>query len=150
MIITGKHSVIIILLAFFAAVVHLYGQEGSPLQRSSTMLSSAVADSSSPGLSITLPYVPEEIPSSPWSVGADLLSSYIWRGTRQGSGPHIQPAIEFSRGSFTAGGMKGDFGLSDGRLLLYEVLYQPGVGHLLMLWRGVGSMRFKCPSNEQG
>ena len=40
---------------------------------------------------------------SPWSVGTDLVSSYIWRGTRQGSGPHIQPAIEYSRGSFTAG-----------------------------------------------
>lgn len=45
----------------------------------------------------------QENNSSPWSAGADLLSSYIWRGTRQGSGPHIQPAIEFSRGSFTAG-----------------------------------------------
>lgn len=45
----------------------------------------------------------QESNSSPWSAGADLLSSYIWRGTRQGSGPHIQPAIEFSRGSFTAG-----------------------------------------------
>ncbi len=41
--------------------------------------------------------------SSPWSAGADVYSSYIWRGTRLGSGPHIQPAIEYSRGSFTAG-----------------------------------------------
>lgn len=41
--------------------------------------------------------------SSPWSAGADLLSSYIWRGSRQGSGPHIQPSIEYSRGSFAAG-----------------------------------------------
>ncbi len=45
----------------------------------------------------------QESNSSPWSAGADLLSSYIWRGTRQGSGPHIQPAIEYSRGSFTVG-----------------------------------------------
>ena len=48
-------------------------------------------------------YGQAEVPASPWSAGADLLSSYIWRGTRQGSGPHIQPAIEFSKGSFTAG-----------------------------------------------
>ena len=40
---------------------------------------------------------------SPWSVGVDFCSSYIWRGSRQGSGPHIQPAIEYARGSFTAG-----------------------------------------------
>lgn len=48
-------------------------------------------------------YGQTEVPASPWSAGADLLSSYIWRGTTQGSGPHIQPAIEYSRGSFTAG-----------------------------------------------
>lgn len=44
----------------------------------------------------------EEVPS-PWSVSTDFLSSYIWRGSRQGSGPHIQPAIEYSKGLFTAG-----------------------------------------------
>ncbi len=48
-------------------------------------------------------YGQTEVPASPWSAGADLVSSYIWRGTRQGSRPHIQPAIEFSKGSFTAG-----------------------------------------------
>lgn len=50
-----------------------------------------------------LPLTAQENDSSPWSVGTDLVSSFIWRGTRQGSGPHIQPAIEYSRGSFTAG-----------------------------------------------
>ena len=48
-------------------------------------------------------YGQTENPVSPWTAGADLYSSYIWRGTRQGSGPHIQPAVEFSRGSFAAG-----------------------------------------------
>lgn len=48
-------------------------------------------------------YGQTESPDSPWTTGADFYSSYIWRGTRQGSGPHIQPAIEFARGSFSAG-----------------------------------------------
>ncbi|TFH48615.1 MAG: hypothetical protein E4G92_03235 [Bacteroidia bacterium] len=38
-----------------------------------------------------------------WSAGADIYSSFIWRGTRLGSGPAIQPVIEFSTGSFSAG-----------------------------------------------
>jgi len=50
-----------------------------------------------------MPFFAQEEDTSPWSVGTDLVSSYIWRGTIQGSGPHIQPAIEYSRGSFTAG-----------------------------------------------
>jgi hypothetical protein len=79
MIIGGKHFITITLFTFLLAVATLWGQEGS-----------------------SSPSAREEI-TSPWSAGADLLSSYIWRGTRQGSGPHIQPAIEFSKGSFAAG-----------------------------------------------
>lgn len=37
------------------------------------------------------------------SGGADLISSYIWRGFRQGRGPHIQPFVEYSAGGFTGG-----------------------------------------------
>jgi len=44
----------------------------------------------------------DELESS-FTAGADLVSSYIWRGSRQGSGPHIQPYIEYSFGIFTAG-----------------------------------------------
>ena len=40
---------------------------------------------------------------SSWGMGADFVTSYIWRGSRQGSGPHIQPFLEFSAGIFTAG-----------------------------------------------
>lgn len=40
---------------------------------------------------------------SSFTTGTDLISSYIWRGSRQGSGPHIQPYIEYSFGIFTAG-----------------------------------------------
>ncbi len=49
------------------------------------------------------PLTAQEESLSPWSAGADLFSSFIWRGSRQGSGPHIQPAMEFAKGSFSAG-----------------------------------------------
>lgn len=41
--------------------------------------------------------------SSPFNAGADFYSSYIWRGSRFGTGPAIQPVLEFSSGIFTAG-----------------------------------------------
>jgi len=38
--------------------------------------------------------------SSPWSVGADFVSRYIWRGVNLGgSSPSIQPYVEFGFGS---------------------------------------------------
>ena len=33
----------------------------------------------------------DEESSSPFSVGGDLVSSYLWRGTKFGTGPAIQP-----------------------------------------------------------
>jgi hypothetical protein len=50
--------------------------------------------------------------ASPWTTGADFYSSYVWRGTRQGSGPAIQPVIEFTTGFFTAGAW-GSFDFND-------------------------------------
>lgn len=38
-----------------------------------------------------------------FKTGADFCSSYIWRGSQLGTGPHIQPSIEYSKGPFTAG-----------------------------------------------
>lgn len=49
------------------------------------------------------PASPTDGRGSSWGLGADFVSSYIWRGSRQGSGPHIQPFLEFSCGLFTAG-----------------------------------------------
>ena len=40
--------------------------------------------------------------------GADLVSSYVWRGTQFGSGAHIQPYMELNYGSLT-GGVWGSF-----------------------------------------
>src|SRR4030066_185695 len=44
----------------------------------------------------------EEKPS-PFTAGADIYSSYIWRGTKYGEGPALQPVLEFNSGPFTAG-----------------------------------------------
>jgi hypothetical protein len=46
----------------------------------------------------------QEESSSPFSAGADLVSSYLWRGTKFGTGPAIQPYIEASFGGFAIGG----------------------------------------------
>jgi hypothetical protein len=46
-----------------------------------------------------------------FSAGADFYSSYIWRGTKYGTGPHIQPLVKFNSGIFTAGGW-GSFDFS--------------------------------------
>jgi hypothetical protein len=45
----------------------------------------------------------EEESESPFSVGADFVSSYVWRGSKIGTGPNVQPYIEFSVGGFTLG-----------------------------------------------
>lgn len=38
-----------------------------------------------------------------WNAGLDINSSYVWRGTKYGSGPAFQPSIEFSTGNFAIG-----------------------------------------------
>jgi hypothetical protein len=59
-----------------------------------------------------IPLSAQEDDASPWSAGADLVTSFVWRGTRLGSGPHIQPVLEYSKGCFTAGAW-GSFDLHD-------------------------------------
>jgi hypothetical protein len=54
----------------------------------------------------------QEDGSAGFNVGADFFSSYIWRGTRYGKGPAIQPKLEFKAGPFTAGAW-GSFDFSD-------------------------------------
>ncbi len=41
---------------------------------------------------------------TPFSAGGDLVSSYLWRGTKFGTGPAIQPYVELALGNFSAGG----------------------------------------------
>ncbi|MDR2805900.1 MAG: hypothetical protein LBB85_09760 [Dysgonamonadaceae bacterium] len=38
-----------------------------------------------------------------FSVGADIVSSYVWRGAYQGGGASIQPSLTFSAGGFSVG-----------------------------------------------
>jgi hypothetical protein len=38
-----------------------------------------------------------------FSVGADFYSNYIWRGTRYGTGPAVQPSLEFGKGGLKIG-----------------------------------------------
>ncbi len=46
----------------------------------------------------------DEESESLFNVGFDFVSSYIWRGTKFGTGPAIQPGIELSKGGFAVGG----------------------------------------------
>lgn len=46
----------------------------------------------------------QEEKSSPFDVGGDLVSAYLWRGTQFGTGPAIQPYLSYSIGGFEIGG----------------------------------------------
>ena len=46
----------------------------------------------------------DEEPESLFNVGIDFVSSYIWRGTKFGTGPAVQPSIELATGGFAVGG----------------------------------------------
>jgi len=54
----------------------------------------------------------QEEKASPFNAGADIYSNYVWRGTKYGKGPAIQPKLEFKAGPFTAG-VWGSFDFSD-------------------------------------
>ncbi len=49
-------------------------------------------------------------------VSSDLVSSYVWRGTKIGNGPAIQPGVEFTAGGFTLGAW-GSYCISDAEAL---------------------------------
>jgi hypothetical protein len=40
---------------------------------------------------------------SPFSLGADIYSNYVWRGTKFGTGPAFQPSIKYATGGLTIG-----------------------------------------------
>ncbi len=54
----------------------------------------------------------EEEASSSFDAGADIVSNYIWRGSKFGTGPAVQPYVEFSAGNFAVGSW-GSFGITD-------------------------------------
>lgn len=45
----------------------------------------------------------DEASDSPFSIGGDLVSSYVWRGTQYGNSPAVQPYLELALGSFSIG-----------------------------------------------
>ncbi len=45
----------------------------------------------------------EEESKSNFSVGIDVFTNYIWRGTKFGSGPSLQPSVKFMTGGLTVG-----------------------------------------------
>ena len=52
---------------------------------------------------------------SSFSVGADLVSSYVWRGAQFGSGPAIQPGISYTTGGLEIGAWgSNSFDLNEG------------------------------------
>lgn len=51
----------------------------------------------------TLNVKSQEAKSSSFSVGADIYSNYIWRGTKFGTGPAFQPTVKFNTGGLTLG-----------------------------------------------
>jgi hypothetical protein len=57
----------------------------------------------SAGLLICNSIFSQEEKQSPFTAGADIYSSYVWRGTKYGTGPAFQPTLEFSSVRFTAG-----------------------------------------------
>lgn len=48
-------------------------------------------------------FTPNFVKAQEWSTGLDIYSSYVWRGTKFGSGPAFQPSVEFSAGGFAIG-----------------------------------------------
>jgi hypothetical protein len=53
-------------------------------------------------ITVTLTCLSQNI-KNPVSIGADLVSNYIWRGSKMAKGPAIQPFIEFSAARVTFG-----------------------------------------------
>ncbi len=40
---------------------------------------------------------------SSWTAGVDFVSNYVWRGTKLGDGPAVQPSVKFNTGGLTIG-----------------------------------------------
>lgn len=63
-------------------------------------------------ITCSIPWVVAVEKSGTVHVGADVVSSYLWRGSKFGNGPAFQPVLEYSYGGFTAGAW-GSYGFAD-------------------------------------
>lgn len=52
---------------------------------------------------LLLTAITPNVKAQEWSTGLDIYSSYVWRGSKFGAGPALQPSVEFSAGSFAIG-----------------------------------------------
>jgi hypothetical protein len=106
-----------------------FGQEGShyPGLETTNPLSQAGMHAVKDSALMTSPlFSPLEEKPRSWTLGTDLVSSYVWRGTRQGRGPHLQPYAEYTAGLVT-GGVWGTFDFHGYREIdLYLTLDMPG------------------------
>jgi hypothetical protein len=55
----------------------------------------------------------KEEKASPFSVGADVVSNYIWRGSKLSPNPSFQPTVKYTKGGFSAG-IWGSFDFASG------------------------------------
>ncbi|MCF8361466.1 MAG: hypothetical protein K9G70_02460 [Prolixibacteraceae bacterium] len=53
-------------------------------------------------LVLVLIFVGSVTANAQWSTGADLYSSYVWRGVQYG-GPSVQPYVDYTKGGFSVG-----------------------------------------------
>lgn len=60
------------------------------------------------GLQITL----AEEPHGPFNISTDIVSTYLWRGSKLSSGPCVQPYVEYAKGGFSLMAW-GSYGISD-------------------------------------
>lgn len=45
----------------------------------------------------------EEKAGAAFSTGVDIYTNYVWRGTKLGTGPSVQPSVKFTAGGLTIG-----------------------------------------------
>jgi len=45
----------------------------------------------------------KEETTSPFSIGVDVVTNYVWRGSKFGTGPALQPTVKYTIGGFSAG-----------------------------------------------
>lgn len=53
-----------------------------------------------------------EDPQGPLNISADIMSTYVWRGSKLSSGPCVQPYIEYAKGGLSLM-VWGSYGISD-------------------------------------
>ena len=87
---------------------------------------------------------------SNFSVGADMYSNYIWRGTKYGKGPAFQPSVKFAAGGLTIG-VWGSFDASGytetDPYISYSLPFGLSLGVTDYYYPGLGGSFFSDSSN---